>query len=108
MECRASVENRLKITLDSRGNLRNTIGTMSDDQFTKLFVYIQKEFGGVREEMGVMHKRIDSVYHLLDQNLKRRETDEQERLFMSRQLSRHEGWFKQIAKHIRLKLAPEP
>ena len=85
---------------------------MSDDQFTKLFKYMQGEFGQIRAKLsGVrteLKRDINRIYGLLDDNIKQQETDEQERLATNRQLDRHEGWIKQISKSTNTKLVPDP
>jgi hypothetical protein len=86
-------------------------GTMSDDQFTKLFKYMQENFAQVRAEMNTeftkVREDIDLLYRLVDADLKQRETDEQERLIMGHQLTRHEQWFDQLAKKTKTRLLPE-
>lgn len=84
------------------------MGTMSDDQFTKLFKYMHTEFSHLREEMGTTNRKIDVVYELLDADIKKRETDEQERIIINHQLDRYVGWFKQLAKRTNTRLVPEP
>lgn len=83
---------------------------MNDDQFTRLFKYMQREFGAVRAELEAFRAetghRFDHVYVVLDTILKRQENYEQERLATYRQLDRHEGWIKQLAS--KSKLVPEP
>jgi hypothetical protein len=80
---------------------------MSDDQFMKLFKYMQENFAQVRAEIDKVKASVNQVYNLVDADLKLRETDEQERLIMSYQLSRHEQWFDQLAKKTKTRLSPE-
>ena len=88
--------------------MAHTFRTMSDDQFTKLFKYIQEFRNEMHREVARIDARFDDIYGLLDEDLKRRETDEQERLLINHQLNRHVGWFKQLATHTDAKLTPEP
>jgi hypothetical protein len=83
---------------------------MSDDQFTKLFKYMQDEFAKIHAELDTKASRaqVDTVYELLDHDLKQRERDEQERLAMGHQLDRHEGWITRLADQANTKLVPEP
>jgi len=80
---------------------------MSDDQFTKLFKYMQKEFKAIRFELssveGSLRHEIDKIYNLLDVSLKRSETDEQERLAIGRQLENHEDWISRASKKLKIK-----
>lgn len=74
---------------------------MSDEQFTKLFMYMEKRFGELEGKLETTRSElkadINRVYNLLDKNIKQQETDEQERLVMSHQLSRHEAWIEKAA-----------
>lgn len=85
---------------------------MSHDEFTKLFNYMQKEFASIRQDMDNLKHEvktgINRLYGLLDADLKKKETDEQERLIMGHQMDRHKGWIKQLAKQTKTKLVPEP
>jgi DNA-binding transcriptional regulator/RsmH inhibitor MraZ len=85
---------------------------ISDGQITQLFKYMQSEFARLSQQMEQMfnqtNSRIDSVYNLLDSHMKQRETDEQERLAMSRQLERHHSWIGQLSKGTGTQLVPEP
>lgn len=38
---------------------------MQDDQFTKLFAYMQDEFGKLRNELTSVDTKVDRVYDLL-------------------------------------------
>jgi len=75
---------------------------MDDDQFKKLFKYMQEEFGQVRVDMEVLKKDINRLYTLVDQDLKRKETDEQERLVMGHQLDRHEDWIAKASTQLKI------
>jgi hypothetical protein len=77
--------------------------TMSDDQFTRLFKYMQQEFGEIRSEFRGLQEDIGHIYDLIDGLLKRGETDEQERLVMNHQLGRHEKWINRAATKLKVK-----
>lgn len=79
---------------------------MSDDQFAKLFKYMTERFDKL-DAQKADKVDIDRFYALLDADLTQRETDEQERRFMARQLDRHHSWIGQLAKTTKTKLAPE-
>lgn len=80
---------------------------MSDDQFTKLFKYIQ----GFRKEMQAElatkadKKQVEAIHKLLDDHLKHREIEEHERAAMNSQLDRHDKWINQLAKNTGTRLA---
>jgi hypothetical protein len=97
----------VEIVLDRLGELAHTGRRMSEDQFTKLFTYMQDQFKELRSEMGDMHADIQRVYEVVDSVLKNQETDQQERLIVSHQLDRHEGWIKQLAKKAETRLSYE-
>lgn len=77
---------------------------MSNDEFTKLFKYIQKEFQRVHARLDVHDTKFDQIYGLLDADLKVKETDEQERLIMGHQIKRQAGWIEQLAEKTGTKL----
>ncbi len=77
---------------------------MSDDQFTKLFKYMQERFD-------VLEAKVDSkadgerTYSLLDGIAKRLDIEEDERAAMKSQLNRHDGWIQQLAAKVGLRLS---
>jgi hypothetical protein len=80
---------------------------MSQDEFTKLFKYMQRLEAKFDETKAELKADVNRVYDLVDEDLKRQETSEQERLAMSSQLDRHQGWITQLAVGTKTKLAPE-
>lgn len=74
---------------------------MSDDQFTRLFVYMEKRFDEVdrrhNELRTELKSDIDRVYGLLDTYIKRQEVYDQERLMIIRQLHRYDTWIEQAS-----------
>jgi hypothetical protein len=93
---------RMKKILISRSSSLILRRVMSDDQFAKLFKYMEKRFGVIEKKLDQKADRVqvDRIYALLDEDLQRRETDDQERTFMNHQLDRHEGWIARAAKRL--------
>lgn len=84
---------------------------MSDDQFTKIFKYMEKRFDEVTAHFDArfdrQDARIDSILGALDTLAKDHEVKEHERLAMSHQLDRHERWINQLATEARTELATD-
>jgi len=80
---------------------------MSKDEFTKLFVYMERRFNELETKID---KKADAepVYRALDSILKRLDNHDYELAAIKHQLQRHEGWFKQLAKNTGTELVPEP
>lgn len=78
--------------------------TMSDDQFTRLFKYMEKRFDEMGGRMDRLEGRMSSLEGLIDTVIKQQEVDQHERLAMNHQLDRHERWHHQAAAKIGLKL----
>ena len=89
--------------------LAHTGTQMNDEQFTKLYKYMTKRFDELEASLDTKADRnqVDRLYTLLDQHVTRQEVDDQERLAMTSQLDRHEGWIKQVAGKTGTKLVPE-
>jgi hypothetical protein len=64
--------------------------TMSHDEYTKLFKYMQQGFAEIREEFNKIYEQFDRFYGTFDNHEKRLETGKQERLVQNAQLDRHE------------------
>lgn len=62
---------------------------------------LRDEMKQLEQKMG---SRFDSIYGLLDNHVKQRELDEQERAAMGAQLTRHDKWIGQIANKTRTDL----
>jgi len=81
---------------------------MSKDEFTKLFTYMQREFGSLRADMAAMKTELKAdirrLYALHDHTLKHQEAEEQERLIIKNQLDRHERWHQQTAERVGIRL----
>ena len=83
----------------------NTIGTMTHDQFTKLFAYMQKRFDTLEAQLETKAsvEQVDRLHNTVEALAKRTETDEQERLVMGEQLRRHSEWIERAAKQLKIK-----
>jgi uncharacterized coiled-coil DUF342 family protein len=78
---------------------------MSDDQFTKLFKYLQKEFADVRADISDVKKSVDTYAGAVDAYAKQTETYMQEMLALSHKVDRLESWVLKIAEETGIKLA---
>ncbi len=77
---------------------------MSDDQFDKLFKYMERRFDAVDRRFEAVDKRFDSVIGLLDTFIKQTETYHHEMLALGHKVDRHEKWHHQTAKAVGLNL----
>ena len=75
---------------------------MSEDQFTKLFKYMQGEFKLVNQKLDQKSSASDMqlVLNLLDSIVKRQEISDDERLVMGHQLDRLDRWTHELANKI--------
>lgn len=80
---------------------------MSQDEFTKLFTYMEKHLTAIHEEVEGLRKEVRQVYDVVDTVLKNQETEQQERQVVIRQVDRHEGWIHQLAEKAHEKLRYE-
>ena len=67
---------------------------MSDDQFTKLFKYVEEtrqEVSAIREDMAT-REDVDKILRILDKQSELLDTDEVERLALSAQVGRLQDW----------------
>lgn len=78
--------------------------TMSDDQFTKLFKYMEKRFDGVEKRFDAQDNKIDGIYNTLDQYLNKIEQLLEENTVRNRQYERLERWVHEIAEKTGVKL----
>jgi hypothetical protein len=78
-------------------------GVMTDDQFMKLFKYVEKRFDELQEELSSKADG-ERVYKAFDAIAKNQGIEQQERAAMLRQLDRHERWHHRTADKIGLKL----
>ena len=84
--------------------------TMSHDECTRLFNYMERRFNALEAKVDrrADSAQVESIIGTLDHVLKVLETHDQELLFIKLQLTRHEGWFKQLAGNTGTILDPEP
>ncbi|MGH7195567.1 MAG: hypothetical protein ACREGA_02195 [Candidatus Saccharimonadales bacterium] len=78
---------------------------MSDDQFTKLFKYMQGEFQKVNERFDETDAKIDSYAGAVDTYAKQTETYMQEMLALAHKVDRLEQWIYKIAEATGVKLS---
>lgn len=79
--------------------------TMSDDQFTKLFKYMQQEFAAVRSDISDVKNSVDSYANAVDAFSKRTETYMQEMLALGHKVDRLEQWILKVAEATGVKLS---
>jgi hypothetical protein len=80
---------------------------MSDDQFTKLFKYMQQEFEKIHAELAEKADavKVDRLLNAVDGIAKRLDIEEGERAAIVRQLGRHRGWIEDLAAKTGLQLS---
>lgn len=87
--------------------LKGYARSMSHDEFTKLFKYMQVEFKEIntRLDQMVTKAEFNTYVDAVDAFAKRTETYHQEMLALGHQVARHEKWHHQTAKAIKLDLS---
>ena len=95
------------LTVTVGGRILSTY--MNDqDQWTKLYHYLDKRFADVHTEIAELRmeltEKVDQANTALDSLAKASEADELERLAMNQQLDRHERWHHQTADKLGLQL----
>jgi hypothetical protein len=78
---------------------------MSDDQFTKLFKYMQREFNLIHRKFDNVDKKFDTFTGAVDAFAKQTEIYHQEMLVLNHQVNRHDQWINKIAKVTDVKLS---
>lgn len=80
---------------------------MNDDQFTKLFKYIEDFRAEVNKKLDekASQKDMQRVLNFLDEIAKRQEISEDERLVVGHQLERLDRWTHELANKIGYKLS---
>jgi archaellum component FlaC len=78
---------------------------MSEDEFTKLFKYMQTEFKKIDSRFNAVDIRIDHLTNAVDAYAKQSETYMQEMLALGNKVDRLEKQIEQIAAHLNIKLA---
>ncbi len=81
---------------------------MSQDEFTKLFKYMEERFGAIDDKLENMATKddISKILNRLDSIEKKLEIDDDERLVMGHQLERLDKWVHGVADRIGYKLTP--
>lgn len=77
---------------------------MSEDQFTKLFKYMESFRSEVNDRFDEVDKKIDDIYKILDAHLKKIEDILTENTARDQQYKRMERWIHQLAEHSGVKL----
>ena len=77
---------------------------MSNDEFTKLFQYMQKEFSVVRKDIADVKQSVDSYAAAVDAYAKQTETYMQEMLALGNKVDRLEQWILKVAEATGVKL----
>jgi hypothetical protein len=80
---------------------------MSQDEFTKLFLCVQKcvdRLDEIERKM-VAKSDLEPIYGLIDSHVRRMEDLDIDQTFLKHQLGRHERWHKQTADRIGVQLA---
>ncbi|MBW3568669.1 hypothetical protein KY385_00875 [Candidatus Parcubacteria bacterium] len=77
---------------------------MSEDQFTKLFKYLQEEFKAVRSEIGEVKRLHLETQATLDSFAKQLLDITQEHMMLARKVDRMEDWIQKIAQKTGVKL----
>lgn len=77
---------------------------MTADDFTKLFKFMQEEFGAVRKEIAQVQTSVDNYAGAVDAFAKQSETYMQEMLMLSHKVERLERWIMKIAEETGVKL----
>lgn len=70
---------------------------MTDDEFTKLFKYIQEMRSGMQDGFAALYKEFDKIHNDIDHLAKMSATDKIERLALNKQVDRHEDWINRAA-----------
>lgn len=79
---------------------------MSQEEFTKLFKYMTERFDEPAADRDAIRKDIDGVRNILDDFLGKVDTDDQERLIISHQVSLHQEWIEKAGEKIGLTYKP--
>lgn len=77
---------------------------MSEDEFTKMFQYIQKEFKKINRRFDAVDMRFDLLTNTVDAYAKQTETYMQEMLALGHKVDRLEEWILKVAEATGVKL----
>lgn len=78
---------------------------MSEDQFTKLFKYMEKRFDHVDRQFNVQDKKIDDLSGAVAELAGQIRDYHQEMILLARKVDRMERWIHEIAKQTGVKLS---
>jgi hypothetical protein len=77
---------------------------MSDDQFDRLFKYMERRFADIDRRFERIDRRFDSLMNTMDSFAKQMEIYDHERLALGYKVDRHERWHHQTAKAVGINL----
>jgi hypothetical protein len=80
---------------------------MSNDEFTRLFLYMQEMHKDMDAGFDKVWLAIDRIYGVFDLTNKEIENLDIEQLMMKRQADRHERWIRELAEKTDTKLSIE-
>mgnify|MGYP003590914291 CR=1 FL=1 len=72
-------------------------------QALKSFKHIEEVRADLKQDISQVHGRIDDVYGILDKHYSLLETDEMERLALSKQVDRHDEWIQRASKKLNVR-----
>ncbi len=82
-----------------------------DAQFASFFGQVSrhfdKRFAEQDSKLDTFGGRLDRIQGTLDGLVKQQETDDQERVALNSQVTRHEGWIQQLAAKVGVRLSHE-
>lgn len=90
---------------DQLAQLTKAMDKKFDEQFTKLFKYMNKEFKAVREDIAEVKDSVNTYSNAVDAFAKQTETYHHEMLGLGHKVDRHEKWHEQTAKACGIKLS---
>lgn len=97
---------QLSRAIQTVGNRLEATEKRFDDQFTKLFQYMERRFQVVEERLDktALKEDVDRLANAVDAFARRMEVYDHERLALGNQVDRHERWHHQTAQAIGLNL----
>ncbi|RIS81306.1 hypothetical protein [Mycobacteroides abscessus] len=78
----------------------------SDQQFGKLYVYMNERFDAIETELAKKADK-DDMYHRFDAIAEHLDAQDIEMAPIKSQLNRHEGWIHQLSEHAELRLVED-
>jgi DNA anti-recombination protein RmuC len=92
------------ITSMNKDELKKLLDSQFATFFGQMSRHIDQRFA--QQDAG-LDERLDRIETILDRRVKQEETDYQERVALKNQVDRHEGWIKQLAAKVGLRLSHE-